>query len=459
MNLFQKGLLAFGTVILVTVVIVAIVAGYGTETAFRRYAVLYSGRTQMAAEDLVAYYVAQGGWEGLQDVLPNLIIAGRGRGRGANGAADSAVAYLVADAAGTLVASTTGSPAGRLTATEMAAALPMVVGDTTVGYLVVDVGSGSAVALDEPARAYLARFRWALALGAAGAAIVALILAGLLTRSIVLPIRTLSSTAEIVAQGHFDARTDVHGRDEIGRLAATFNQMAASLEGAEEARRAQTADIAHELRNPLAVLQSSLEALSDRIYEPTPENIEPALDQVRTLNRLVEDLRTLALADAGQLRLDLQPQDIVPVVARSVEGHRDALTEKGIALDFSVNANQASLPAVAYDYARLTQVLNNVLSNAARYVPRGGAVHVTLKAENDGVQVCVADNGPGVPKEDLGRLFDRFWRSEPSRSRSTGGSGLGLAIADRIIGAHAGHIWAEPTPGRGLTICFWLPGA
>ena len=280
MNLFQKGLLAFGAVILVTVVIVAVVAGYSTETAFRRYAVLYSGRTQMTAEDLVAYYVAHDGWEGLQDTLPDLTLPGRGRGRGSGGAAESPAAYLVADAAGTIVASTTGSPTGQLTAAQTAAALPLVASDLTVGYLVLDVSSGATIALDEPARAYLTQLRWALALGAGGAAIVSLILAGLLTRSVVAPVRTLSSTAEIVAQGHFDARVNVHSRDEIGHLAATFNQMAASLEQAEEARRAQTADIAHELRNPLAILQSSLEALSDRVYDPTPENIEPALDQV-----------------------------------------------------------------------------------------------------------------------------------------------------------------------------------
>ncbi len=158
------------------------------------------------------------------------------------------------------------------------------------------------------------------------------------------------------------------------------------------------------------------------------------------------------------MQLDLQPQDIVPVVARSVESHRDTLAEKGIVLDFPANASEVSLPAVVYDYARLTQVLNNVFSNAARYVPEGSAIRVSLAAENDGVKICVIDNGPGVPEEDLGRLFDRFWRSEPSRSRSTGGSGLGLAIADRIIGAHNGRIWAEATPGGGLTICFWLPG-
>ena len=137
------------------------------------------------------------------------------------------------------------------------------------------------------------------------------------------------------------------------------------------------------------------------------------------------------------------------MVSRSVESHRDTLAEKGIVLEFPANVSEVSLPAVAYDYARLTQVLNNVFSNAARYVSEGGAVRVSLAPENGGVQVCVVDNGPGVPEEDLGRLFDRFWRSEPSRSRSTGGSGLGLAIADRIIGAHNGRIWAEPTPVGG----------
>ena len=456
MNLFQKGLLAFGAVILIAVITVAIISGYSTETAFRRYAMLYSGRTAMAAEALVGYYQTLGGWTGLQEALPELALPGRGRGRGGveGSSMEQLLGYRVADAQRTIIADTAGTPEGKLSVAEIASALPLTLEGRTIGYLIPDQHAG-ATALDEPANAYLTRLRWALALGGGVAAIAAFLIAGILTRSIVSPVRSLTRTAEVIAQGKLDARADVHGKDEIARLAVTFNKMAASLEQAEAARRAQTADIAHELRNPLAVLQGSLEALADQVYEPTPENIEPALDQVQTLNRLVEDLRTLALADAGQLHLDLQPLDLRAAVTRAVEAHREVLREKGIEV-IGPSAG-ATLSQVLADTTRLTQVLNNILGNAVRHLPNGCTVQVTLGVENGGVTACFADNGPGLPEEDLPRLFDRFWRREPSRSRDSGGSGLGLAIAQQIIQAHTGRIWARPTPGGGLSVCFWLP--
>ncbi len=458
MNLFQKGLLAFTIVILVAVATVAIVTGYRAETAFRHYAALYSGRTQMLAQELIGYYEQQRSWSGLQDVLPELAVPGRGRGRQGGPAPaagpDAGFSYRVADAQQRIVAATSGELGGMLSSGEAAAALRLTVGDETIGFLVPGVASPMSMSLDEPADAFLARLRWALLLGGGVAFLAALLMAGLMTRSIVAPVRALTRTAETLSRGQFDVRADVRGSDEIARLGMAFNQMASNLQQAEEARRAQTADIAHELRNPLAVLQSSLEALADGIYEPTPENIEPALGQVRTLNGLVEDLRTLALADAGQLRLDRQPMDVGQLALRVGESFRERFNANRVGLEISV---AEYLPQIPGDYARLTQVLNNILNNAVRFVPAGCGVALTVVHQDGGVTVRVADNGSGVPAEALPRLFDRFWRGEPSRARDTGGSGLGLAIADQIVQAHNGRIWAEPTPGGGLTVCFWLP--
>ncbi|MGC9520681.1 MAG: sensor histidine kinase [Anaerolineae bacterium] len=468
MNLYQKGLLAFASVILIAIATVAVVVGHQTETAFRRYAMLYSGRTQMLAEALVAYYEQQGSWEGVQAALPQLAVPGQGQGRhGApESAGDGEINYRVADAQRRVVARTEGSPEGELSPSEASAALHLSLAGETIGYLMLETQGAMTASLDAPAVEFLSRLRWALALGGGVAFLAALLLAGLLTRSIVAPVRTLSQTAETIAEGHFDARAVVSGEDEIAQLAATFNQMAASLERAEAARRAQTADIAHELRNPLAVLQSTLEALADGIAPPTPDNIEPALDQVKTLNRLVEDLRTLALADAGQLKLDRQPVDMHQLIGRVIDAHKDTFRAQHLTLTLVTEAtgptpnvveSAEAAPVVPADYARLTQVLNDILSNAVRYVPAGGQVRISVEAQADGVVVCVADDGPGIPEAALPRLFERFWRGEPSRSRVTGGSGLGLAIADQIIQAHHGRIWGEPTPGGGLTICFWLP--
>jgi signal transduction histidine kinase len=278
---------------------------------------------------------------------------------------------------------------------------------------------------------------------------------GLLVRSIVRPVQALTAAAGAVAAGDLDVRAEVAGQDEIGRLGGAFNTMAESLQRAQAARRQQTADIAHELRNPLAVLQGTLEAVVDGVYPPTTENLEPALDQVRTLNRLVEDLRLLALVDAGELPLARQPLDPLPLLRRVAEAYRVPMQEKGLIFEVAL---PESLPPVSADADRLTQVVGNVLGNAVKYVPEGGRVLLRAGEEEGGVVVEVVDDGPGLRPEEYEHLFERFWRGEPSRSRATGGSGLGLAIARWVVEAHGGRIWGEPSPGGGLTIAFWLPG-
>jgi len=459
MNLFRKELLAFAIVILVAVITVAVLAGYSTETEFRRYAAVYSGRTQRVVEGVRTYYLQEAGWGGLQQAMPEIVGAPGGRGRqesGGGGASGQggALIYSVADADRQIVATTEGEPQGRLSAAEAEVALPLTLDGVLVGYLALDSPGSGGAALDVYGEAFLTQLRWALAIGAGIASVVGLVVAGLFTRSIVAPVQTLTRTAQTISEGRFDVRAEVKGEDEIAHLSTTFNVMAESLERSERARQAQTADIAHELRNPLAVLQSSLEALADGVYAPTSENIEPALDQVRLLNRLVEDLRTLALADAGQLVLDLLPVDVDALLRRVAEVHREAFRASDVALTLDL---AASLPPVQADYARLSQVVNNILTNAIRYVPAGCLVRVTSSIDDGGVTVKVIDDGPGVPEDQLPHLFDRFWRGEPSRSRHTGGSGLGLAIARQILQAHDGRIWAEVTEGGGLTVSFRLP--
>jgi two-component system OmpR family sensor kinase/two-component system sensor histidine kinase BaeS len=459
MNLYQKGLLAFAAVILIAVLTVAWLVGLRAEAEFRSYTVLYSNRAQMLASTLETYYAAHGSWAGLQATAANLSIApGGGPGRQQGREQGSSWHFRVADRAGRIVADSQRGPAddpsGALSRTARQQALPLVVSDVTVGYLMP--ASVHEVPLGEPEERFLDKIVQALLLAALVAFLAALLLAGVLTRGIVAPVRALTHAAERIAAGELDTRVRARPRsqDEIAHLAATFNAMAADLQRAEEARRAQTADIAHELRNPLAVLQGTLEALADGIYAATEENIEPALDQVRTLNRLVEDLRTLALADAGQLHLELQALALGPFLARVVDAHRDTLAERGIALKLALDEH---VPPVAGDVTRLTQVVNNILGNAARYLPAGAEVRVTLAAAEGGARVQIADNGPGVAPGDLAHLFDRFWRAEPSRNRATGGSGLGLAIVQQIVAAHGGRVAATATPGGGLTLTFWLP--
>lgn len=466
MSLYRKGVLVFALVILIAVATVLLLVSRQTEREFRQYALLYSGRAQNIGAGLATYYRTYGSWEGVQAVLPALAPVaggpqgqgGRGAGRGSGqfgeqGAAES-WDFRVADATGKIVAHLEGAPTGVLTRAELARALPISVEGETVGYLLPDAVVARTVMLGAPEQQYLNQVRAALWTGAGVAFIAALLVGGLLMRGIVAPVQRLTHAAERIAQGDLDVRAAVAARDEIGQLGRAFNTMAESLARAQAARRAQTADIAHELRNPLAVLRGTLEAISDGVYAPTPENLDPALAQVQTLTRLVEDLRVLALADAGELRLERHPLALAPLLARVAEAHRVTLAEQGLTLTCVL---PESLPDVAGDSDRLAQVVGNLLANAAHHVPAGGAVRLSASAEPHGVTVQVADNGPGVPEAELPRLFERFWRGDPSRSRDTGGSGLGLAIARRIIEVHGGRIWAASTPGGGLTVAFWLP--
>lgn len=465
MRLYQKGLLAFVLVILIAVGTVALLVGQRTESEFRAYTALYSGRAQNLATSLIAYYAEHGSWEGLQEELTSTASGpGMHGGPGSGGAASGGLGrqggmawdFRVGDREGQVVAHLEGTPEGTFTRDEIARALPLQGANEIVGYLLPDQQQVGRMELGGAEQTFLLQVRAALGWGALGAFIAALLVGGLLMRGIVKPVQRLTQTAQEIAGGNLQVRAPVSGRDEIAQLSQTFNEMAQSLEDAEAARRAQTADIAHELRNPLSVLQGTLEALTDGVYEPTPENLLPMVDQVRTLNRVVEDLRLLALFDAGELHLDVQPLDPTAFLRRVAEAHRLSLEEKG--LTFHITMPEI-LPAVSADPDRLAQVIGNILSNAARYVPAGGTVRLTAGAQEGGVVVRVADDGPGVPAEALPHLFERFWRGDPSRSRATGGSGLGLAIARRIVEAHEGRIRAELTPGGGLTFVFWLPGA
>jgi signal transduction histidine kinase len=271
----------------------------------------------------------------------------------------------------------------------------------------------------------------------------------------------LSRAAGAIADGDLGRRVEVRSDDEIGRVARSFNRMAESLAQADAQRQNMMADIAHELRTPLTVIQGNLEALMDGVYDLTPENIAAVHRHTVVLSRLVADLRDLALAEAGQLRLERKPISLAQVIAQVSEGLEAQAREKGVTL--KIEASDA-LPPVEADEQRIAQVLFNLMSNALRHTSSGGTITTSaeLRAErplqgNGRVLVSVRDTGMGIPPEDLPHVFERFYRADRSRARATGGSGLGLTIAKQIVEAHGGQIWAQSWLGAGSTFAFSLP--
>ena len=279
-----------------------------------------------------------------------------------------------------------------------------------------------------------------------GAAALGTLLVWLLSRRTLAPLQSLSATARRLGLGDLTQRTDPAGPSEIRQLAHSFNAMAAGLEEAETHRRNLTADIAHELRTPLSNIQGYLEAIKDGFVQPAPETIDTIYGEALHLSRLLEDLRLLAQVEAGELRLQLSQARVGELLESSVQAVRPRAEAKGVVLRLQL---EPSLPTVDLDATRIAQVVGNLLENAITQTPEGGMVTVSAHAAADDVHVAIADTGPGIAAEDLPRLFDRFYRADPSRSRSTGGTGLGLTIARRLAEAHGGSIEAESVVGRG----------
>jgi signal transduction histidine kinase len=254
------------------------------------------------------------------------------------------------------------------------------------------------------------------------------------------------ATVEI-AHGKLGRQVKVRSKDELGELASSFNQMSLDLERATLARRQMTADIAHDLRSPLSVISGYAEALSDGKLLGTPEVYTILNQETKHLNTLVEDLRLLSLADAGELSLLLQLISPQVILDRVAARYAVSARQKDITLRVE---SDAGLPEIKVDVERMQQVFDNLVVNAFRYTPAGGDVVLSAQADDQGVRLQVRDNGSGIAAEDLPHIFDRFYRGDKSRVEN-GESGLGLAIAKSIVEAHGGTITVESTLGLGTT--------
>ena len=391
---------------------------------------------------LETYYLARGNWDGVIDVFKNA---------STNESYQWQHATLLDDQNRVLITDGTVVNKGSVYQfTGKETVLPITVNGITAGKLVIDHGiysSGWRIVLSLMFPVFLISIFLA---------ILTVMIGLLLTRSVIIPLAEVIAAARAVASGRLETRVSAQGPDVLRDLSDSFNQMAGNLERNELDRRDMLADIAHELRTPLTVLRGRLEGILDGVYEADDKTITPALESTYLLERLVEDLRLLTLAESRQLHFDKKEVDLVPILKNTIELFTAEANERNVSLTFE-NGDEPCICTL--DPQRSEQIFGNLISNALRFVPSGGKVRVILETRSDGITIEINDNGKGVPPEDLPFIFNRFWRKEKSRSRASGGSGLGLAIARQLVEAQGGSISAENNANGGLSVKLFFPAA
>lgn len=438
---------AFALVILAGILVVTLIANQATTREFQTYTMPgETARLAGIAEGLSQFYQARGSWNGVNTALRGISNSMM------NNHMVMSVLWL-ADANGVIVASADNSRVGeKFSPSERNAATPIRVNGKPVGLLSSGMPMMNAVG-DAAAQTFLDRVNTSLVLAALAAGTIALALGFILFRQITAPLNALASASDKIAAGDLAARAPIQSKDEIARVSRSFNAMAEQLAHSEIARRNMLADIAHELRNPIGVISSHLEAMMDGVFPADMENLASLHDETILLSRLVGDLRELALADAGQLTLARTPTDLRALTEHLITALQPQAKEQNIAL----TPQWEAVPPVNCDAQRIEQVLRNLISNALRHTPNGGSIHITLTSEKNSARISVQDNGAGIAPEALPHIFERFWRGDKSRSRAQGNTGLGLAIAKQWVTAHGGQIGVESTVGKGTMFWFTLP--
>jgi signal transduction histidine kinase len=282
----------------------------------------------------------------------------------------------------------------------------------------------------------------------------ALLLGWLFTRQIVAPLGEVATAARRIAKGDLTQKVRIRGSSELVELGESFNRMAETLSHDRELRQNMVADIAHELRTPLSVLQANIEAMQDGVLEASTESLASLHQETSMLARLIDDLRILSLAESGQLEFHPRNTDLKKLSSRIIEVMGLQFSSKNIDLALEVSD---SLAQIFVDPDRIEQVLRNLLSNAYLYTPEGGRVMLKLITDGEDVVASVTDTGAGIPPKDLPHIFERFYRVDRSRTRRTGGSGIGLAIVKQLVEAMGGRVWATSEASKGSTFFFRLP--
>ena len=371
---------------------------------------------------------------------------GFGMGRGRSG-------HILTDNAGTVVYSQDPAEIGtKLEEGYIDSAIPLTNDSQTVGYLIPEGGIPNLPYNFEGQ--LIERIQKATLWAAVASGVIAIVLALILSGAILRPVKALTHAATRLSEGDLEQRVQLKGNNELTKLGNTFNQMATSLQDVEKQRRAMTADIAHELRTPLAVQQANLEALQDGIYPLTQDAITPIIEQNKLLTRLVDDLRTIAMADSGELSLNLRPIDLNQLTQTVTQRFQTTLAASNIDIALQSQDNAALVLA---DPERIEQILHNLLQNAQRYSKPNTSITVSIVDEQGNIKLSIRDQGPGIPEEYIDKVFERFYRVDKSRGRENGGTGLGLAIARKLAEVHNGTLTAENHPDGGAIFTLSLP--
>jgi signal transduction histidine kinase len=438
---FRLGLI-FAAIVLATVVTIYFFVSERIAVEVEDYATRYQQylSTQIRSR-LYIYYLQQGlSWDGVQsyvedtaDVTGTRIILAAGNGT------------VMGDSARELLGINYTDPSKS--------PIELTWNQEVVGraYIIPDPGAEEYVA---PFVRLSASINRSLLLGGSLAIGIGLLLTFILSRRMMSPIEALAGAARRLGRGDLSQRVHLQGEGEIASLAQAFNSMADDLEYAEQLRRNMVADVAHELRTPLSNVQGYLEAIRDGVIEPDAAAIHSLNEETALLSRLVNELQELSLAEAGELKLVYQTEDIAHLVRQAVTSWQLQLTTGEISMSLELPDD---LPPVNIDWQRVNEVLHNILKNAVAHTREGGTIEIAARQKGKWVEVSVSDTGEGIPAEDLPHIFERFYRVDKSRARATGGTGLGLTIAKRLVEAHGGTIVVQSELGEGSRFSFTLP--